>query len=364
MQQSDTLCHDGSNPSTPTISPVNTVIMAKTVIDRIQAALANVQDVEFSKVIDRRERTIVNVNAPSPLRARALLAAPAFATAIGAKVVPLRKTHANGFSLQVTDLKYGKPVLIRIRKGGIHARGISNEAGLVATIQGALQEGIKHVLLKDETGGSISILNVTAVRQVGNEAGSRMGNRGDIELTDGDGKAHRISIKKENASGVAGLIRFLKARRLKIQKALAPLIVSGEIKLPANGLVSVPVKNPNLFKFCWFGNDIDKGGGVVIGNFEGNDHFTLDETGNTVVVNCLKVFSPNDNLNKLIEGDLTGICLLMRVNPRTHHMDVIGAKNKRMAGRYEIPFEIDDITSESSFDMMVYEDDDWDTPEW
>ena len=71
-----------------------------------------------------------------------------------------------------------------------------------------------------------------------------------------------------------------------------------------------------------------------------------------------------DNLNKLIEGDLTGICLLMRVNPRTHHMDVIGAKKKRMAGRYEIPFEIDDITSESSFDMMVYEDDDWDTPEW
>lgn len=337
---------------------VNTVIMASTVVDRIQAALPNIPGVEFSKVIDRREKTLINVNSANPLKARALLSTVDFAKTIGAKVLAMRKTMANGFMVLVQDPKYGKPVYIRIRRGGIHSKGISNEAGLVATIQGALQEGLKNVLFKDEVGGSISIVDVATVRQVGNEAGSRMGNRGDIELTDSSGKAHRISIKKENASGVAGLIKFLKTRRLKIQKALKPLIQSGAITLPATGLVSVPVKNPNLFKYCWFGNDIDAGGGVVIGNFEGNDHFTLDETGNTVVVNCLRVFSPKDNIDDLIEGDLTGVYLLMRVSTRPpHHMEIIGARNRRMAARYEIPnFEIDDITSEGVEELCVEDD--------
>lgn len=320
------------------------------IIDRIKAALTSVPDAEFSKAIDQLKKTLVNVNSSNPYKARTNLSTPEFAKAIQAKVTQLRKTIATGFMVLVEDPAYGKPVYIRIRKGGVLARGIGNETGLVATIESAIQEGVNVVTFKDSSGGSFTIRDIQSVRQVGNEPGSRTGNRGDVEIMDAKGKAHRISVKKENANGVAGLIRFFAKRRPKIQKNLkAFLQANPTIELHPQGYLSVPIMNEGMFKYCWFGNDIDAGGGVVVGNFEGASSFTLNEAGDEMIVKCLRAFSPNDNVKELMQDAMTGIDLLMKVNLRSLHLDIIGARVKRMAGRYELPgFDIEEVTSECS----------------
>ena len=325
------------------------------VVERIKKALESVNDASFSKVIEQRAKTIINVNSSDPSKARKILASPEFARAIRAEVSAMRKTAATGFSVFVNDPRYGKPVFMRIRKGGLLAPGIKNEHGLLGNIESAIQGGVQSIVFMDSVKGSITIQNPVSVRSTGNDAGSRMGNRADIEIMDGNGIAHRISVKKDNATKVAGLTRFLAKRRLKIQKALRDFIQTNQIQLIKSGLVSVQILNSKLFNFCWFGNDIDKNGGVVIGNFDGTDCFVND--GVTLKIKCLRAFSLNDNFNKLVDGDLTSIYLIMHVNARTFHMDFYGAYNRKMGGRYELEgFEIDDITNESSITVV---DEDW-----
>ena len=316
-------------------------------IEKIKQALTNVKDVEFSKTNVFRQRTIINVNSSNPAKAKKALVTTEFATAIGATVVPMRKTKGNGFMVYIQDLSYPKPLYIRIRKGGAFASGIGNEKGLVATIESSLETGVTNVMFKDSVGGSFTVSDVASIRQTGNDAGSRMGNRGDVELVDRKGVKHRISIKKENANGVAGLKRYLDKFRRKIQTNLKQFFAENpDIQIHPQGWISVPVMNPVMFKFCWFGNDIDEGGGVIVGNFEDESSFTLSPDGGTLVVKCLRAFSPNDNLNDLMEGDYTGIYLLMNFNLRKQHLEIVGAKTKRMAGRYELPgFTIDDVTN-------------------
>ncbi len=315
------------------------------IIDRIKTALESIPGAEFSKIIEQRAKTIVNVNSANPLKARALMSRPEFANACQAQVTPLRKTISNGISLYVEDPAYGKPIIIRIRKGGNLARGIGNEATLVSIIDNAIQSGASSIIFKDDKNGSIIVKNPTAVRGVGNEAGSRMGNRADIEITDENGTAHRISVKKDNFSAIAKLKRFFASRRLKIQRSLRDFAAATNMEFPRKGLIAVPVKNASLFKFCWFGNDIDENGGVVEGNFEKDGLVTADEAKNAVIIKCTRAFSSKDNINKLMTDASTSAWLIGRVN-KYWHLEIIGVFNSGMSKNYILPnFEIDGVTN-------------------
>lgn len=327
------------------------------IIERIKSAIDGLKDIDFSRVAEQRLKTLIGVNSPSPYMARKTLSSPEFASAIGAKVTPMRKTLATGYSVLVEDPEYGKPIYIRIRKGGsLASAGIKSEVDLVSKMSTAIQAGYRNFTFKDSTGESISIVNAKSVRQTGSDPGSRTGNRADLEIVDDEGIAHRISLKKTNATRIAGIIKFLKKRRFHIQQDLKHFIQTNNPKISSKGYVSVRITNPEMFGYCWFGNDIDKNGGVVIGDFDGTEDFKPNESG-SVEIECARVFSPNDDVNDLMDGNLTAIYLLMKVN-RYLHMDFVGTFNARMAKIYELPeFSIEGINAEGK---IVEEESDFD----
>ena len=326
-------------------------------IERIKKALSAIPEATFSKLIEQRAKAIVNVNSANPIKARALMSRPQFAEACQAQVTPLRKTIANGISLLVEDPEYGKPVVIRIRKGGLLARGVGNEAALVSIIDNAIQNGATSVVFKDSFGGSVTVSNMVSVRHVGNEAGSRMGNRADIEILDEAGVAHRISVKKDNFGAIAKVRRLLASRRLKIQKSLRDHILANGLEFPHRGLVAVPVKNTALFNFRWFGNDIDVHGGVVEGSFDANNaaaNVSIDESKNAIVVKCTRTFSPNDDVRKLMSDKTTSAWLIMKITNKFWHTEIIGVYNNSMAKNYKLPgFTIDGVTNERVVESRV-----------
>lgn len=314
----------------------------KDIITRIKNVIETMPDIEFGRVGEQRARTFIGVNSPNPLHARNELRKPAFAQAIGAQVVPVTKTKSTGFMVRVDDPAYGKPIYIRIRKGGQFASGFSNEEGLAATLMSAIENGVKSVTFKDPVGGAFTITGMVSARRCGSDAGSRMGNRGDVEIMDSKGKAHRISIKQDNASSAAGLKRFFDTYRLKIQKNLKLFLQSNGLAIPPKGYVALPITNEKLFRFCWFGRDIDAGGGVVIGNFQAESSFTLNRAGTGLVVKCTRAFSPQDNMAELMDDDLIALDLLLYVE-KTYHTEILNAKLKRKVARYELEgFDIDD----------------------
>ena len=316
-------------------------------VERVKRALNSIPEADFSRIIEQRAKTIINVNSLNPLKARAAMARPEFAQACAAKVVPLRKTIANGISLYIEDPDYGKPVIVRIRRGGMLMRGMGNEAALVSIVENAIQSGATTIVFKDDAHGSIAVKNVVAVRRVGNDAGSRMGNRADIEITDEAGTAHRFSIKNTNFSAIAKVRRFFANQRLKIQRSLRAFAMENGMEIPHRGLLSVPVKNAQLFKFCWFGNDIDANGGVVEGDFEKNPSTSVDEASNAVAIKCKRVFSPNDDVKKLMSDESTCGWLIAKVTNKAWHLEIIGVYNDDMGKRYALPgFEIDGVTNQ------------------
>ena len=317
------------------------------VVERIKIALQTIPDVAFSKVIEQRAKTIINVNSKNPLKARALMSRPQFAQACKAQVIPLRKTIRTRFSLCVQDQRYGKPVIIFIRTGGDLGRGMKNEVGIASIIENKIQSGISSIIFKDDKGGKIVINNPVSIRRVGSDPGSRMGNRADIEIMDEAGIAHRISVKKGNFNAIAKTKRFFATRQFRIQKSLRAFVAANNIEIPPKGYISVPVRNPSLFKFCWFGKDIDQNGGVIEGDFENNSFMTVDEASNSAVIKCIRVFSPNDNINKLMTDESTCAWLIMKIVNNQWRMEIIGVYNNSMAKKHFLPgFEIDGVTND------------------
>ena len=336
--------------------------METDVLERIKQEIAKLQGMELGAISIQRAKVLVGVNAPDKKKARRILSSPEFANAIQATVTQLRKTQATGFSVQVDDPAYGKPIIIRIRSGGTMAGGVKNEHDLVSTLDSAIQNGYTNILFKDTFGGRILVKAATSIRNTGSDPGSRMGNRGDIEIADAKGGLHRFSLKKENASGVAGLTRFLAKSRLKTQRSLRDFILNNNSAIHPKGYVSVRITQPDFYRFCWFGKDIHENGGVLVGNFTDTGRFSYDDTKAMVTILCRKVFSPKDDFKELMTGDMTSAYLMMKVNQRTYHMDFLGAYNKRMAGIYELPgFEIPGVNAPATAPLSaVAESDDWD----
>ena len=329
--------------------------MAVDIIKRIQTAVEKISGIQFAKVSEQRLKTIVQVNSADPAKTRKLLSMDEFAGAISATVVPMRKTKANGFSIHVEDARYGKPVFIRIRKGGVHASGIKNEHSLLETLQDAVSKGVRNIVFRDKVGGSIAVKNAVSVRSTGNDPGSRTGNRADIEITDAKGVEHRFSLKMDNASKIAGLKKFLARKRLAVQRNLRTFL-NGNIPRAARSgrvYVSVQIRNPRIYNFCWFGNDIDKNGGVVVGTFKNGGSELYSLKGNTLQINCTRAFSPNDDQNMLMSGEKTSAYILMELNPRTMHMEFSGAFGRGMAGGYELKgFEIEGISNPGNEEIV------------
>ena len=272
---------------------------------------------KVAKVKNVRDYIEILVHAQNPLYARRMIASQDFQDIYGHDIIPLRKTKENGFRLQIQDEE--KPTFIRIRKGGIWNAGVANEVSFLDKIKGMIESGKKNFAFFDSTGYKIHIRNVTGVRDCSKDYGSRMGNRADIEF-ETSGGPYRISLKKDNGQKIAGLVRRLAPMAFKYGK-----IVRSTLGQLDNGYISVRITNEELYKFCWFGNDIKPGHGAVI-------RATANVDSSQAVT---QIIDPKNFSRSMMMKDATSAWLLIRTH-KSGKCEFLSAYTSSMAKRYEI----------------------------
>lgn len=274
-------------------------------------------DFKVAKVKNVRNYVEILVHAENPEYAKKMLATQQFQDIYGHEIVPLRKTKENGYRLQIQDEE--KPTFIRIRKGGAWNAGVSNEISFIDIIKNKIKAGKKNFVFYDSTGYKIIIKNVTGVRDCSKDPGSRMGNRADIEFATSNGP-YRVSLKKDNGQKIAGLVRKLAPMAFKYGK-----IVRATFGHLDNAWLSIRITNEELYKFCWFGNDIIPGRGVVIrATIEGNS------SSSTVT----QIIDPKKFNRSMMMKDETAAWLLIRTH-KSGQCEFLSAITTSMAKRYE-----------------------------
>lgn len=264
-----------------------------------------------------RAYTEILVHAQNPLYARRMIASQAFQDIYGHDIVPLRKTKENGFRLQIQDEE--KPTFIRIRKGGIWNAGVSNEVSFIDKIREKIKSGKTNFVFYDSTGYKIYVRNVKSIRDCSKDPGSRMGNRADVEFTTQSG-TYRVSLKKDNGQKIAGLVRRLAPMAFKYGK-----IVRSTLGQLENRYISIRITNEELYKFCWFGNDIKPGHGVVIRATVGNGSDSA----------VTQIIDPKNFNRSMMMKDDTAAWLLIRTH-KSGKCEFLSAYTSSMAKRYEI----------------------------
>lgn len=262
-------------------------------VDVIINKLSMFQDISFSKKIETEDYIIITVNSNTPDKARNELSSYKFSSATNLIIEPIRKTKIGGYRLAVYDADgdpFDKDIYIQIRRGGEFNAGVKNEMTVFKVIQDGLDDGIDGFFF--ECGGEgVVVENVVSVRQCGSDAGSRMGNRADIELKTKNGTLHKFSLKKDSAYKVAGLVRKFADKKYKIGKVVRDWF--RKKKLPFKDCyITVKITNEELYKWCWFGNDIDENGAVLVGDVDENNVNRYNNE-NLISINFSYVLEPS-----------------------------------------------------------------------
>ncbi len=267
------------------------------IIDSIVMNLKMFKDITFSKIDETEDYVIVTVNANNPLKARSDLASWKFSHATNFIVEPMRKTSRDGFQLEVYDengMPFEKAIYIRIRRGGQFNAGVQHEMDFISLLKNLNADSI---CFKDNDGNKLVLNDVENIRDCSKDAGSRTGNRADIEITYGGGKVSRISLKKDSAHKVAGLIRKFASESFKIGRAVRQQFIKKKIPF-SDRLITVPITNPDLYLWCMFGNDIKSNGAIIKTTIKPEDAKVV---GNKAIISVNQLVSPKLDVKTLMQ---------------------------------------------------------------
>jgi hypothetical protein len=283
------------------------------VVDILMSNLSMFKDIEFSNKEETKDYVIITVNSENPLKARTELASFKFSHATGFIVEPMRRTIKDGFQLEVYDEDgdpFDRDVFIRVRKGGQYNAGVKNELNFSSLLQKVDNKSIKFV---DKNGKELVLNNVESIRDCSKDPGSRMGNRADVEIIT-DGKPFRISLKKDSAYKVAGLIKRFSKESYKIGKLVRKYFLDNNRPFTKpfkdHTYITIPITNPELYRWCVFGNDMQKNGAVIQGNFSDDIVNQLDKP----VIKVDQIITPDEDDATLMEE--FPVCVLLAINKR------------------------------------------------
>lgn len=280
------------------------------IVDTIIDNLSMFKEITYSKKDETEDYVIITVNANNPLKARADLASQQFSHITNFIIEPMRKTIRDGFQLEVYDEKgdpFEKDIFIRIRRGGQFNAGVQHEIDFIEILQDLKTD---KIAFKDTEGNKLVLDGVKKIRDCSKDPGSRMGNRADVEITYAGGKQSRISLKKDSAYKVAGLVRRFASRSYKIGKAVRNYFNENDLIFKEQ-YITVPITNPALYKWCLFGNDITENGAVIKTTISKDD---VQIVGNDAVIKVHELILPTERLSILMKK--YPIYLFMAMNKR------------------------------------------------
>ena len=250
--------------------------VADTIIDE----LTIFPDITFSKEEETDDYIVIVVNANDPVKARNDLCSYKFSHATNLIIEPIRKSKGDGLRLAVYDEDgdpFDKDVYIQIRKGGAFNAGVGNEINFVNILQNVNSDTI---VFKDKNGKKLVLKNIESIRDCSKDPGSRMGNRADAEIIT-NGKPFRISLKKDSAYKVAGLIKRFANESYKIGKLVRQYYLDNGMDYKQTPYITIPITNPELYRWCVFGNDIQKNGAVIQSTISQDD--IVEQNGKTII---------------------------------------------------------------------------------
>lgn len=267
-------------------------------------------DIKFSQQIETKDYITIVVNSENPLKARAELSSYKFSHATNLIVDIIKRSKGDGLRLAVYDEDgdpFDKDIYIQIRKGGEYNAGVENELNFIDVLKNA---GTQSIKFKDKNGKELVLKNVESIRDCSKDPGSRMGNRADVEIIT-DGKPFRISLKKDTAYKAAGVKNRFKPQAFKIGKIVRKYFIDNELAFEDFPYITIPITNPELYRWCVFGNDMKNEGAVIQSAFSKDD---VIEQINKPAIFVDKILTPDEDDKTLMEE--FPICLLLSINKR------------------------------------------------
>lgn len=280
----------------------------------------------FGSVKQTDDYILVLLNAENPEKAKEELFSHAFAKAANVTLAKERKTKKGGYVLEVFDEDgdaFDKDFYIKLQRGAQFRAGRANELGFLGILENSISKTIEF---EDVDGKSIVLKNVEEVRDCGDDPGSRTGNRADFELKYNGGKTFKISLKADSAYKAAGVKNLFKPQAYKIGKIVRQYFI--DHKLPYQKHVTVQITNPDLYKWCIFGNDLQKNGAVIQTTVEKAE---IEELSNKTIFHVSRLITPNEDVNKLMQE--FPFYLKMEVDPRGH-VNIVSATFDSFGRKY------------------------------
>lgn len=294
--------------------------------EEIMDNLSMFSDITFSKKEETDDYIVIVVNANDPEKARKDLCSYKFSHATGLIIEPIRRTKGNGWQLAVYDEDgdhFDRDVIIQVRRGGEFNAGVGNEINFANILQNVKTDTI---VFKDKNGKKLVLKNVESVRDCSKDPGSRTGNRADTEII-ADGKPFRISLKKDSAYKVAGLIKKFARESYKIGKIVRQFFNENGMPFEKTPYITIPIKNPELYRWCVFGNDMQKNGAVIQSTISKDD---VIEQGDRTIIYVDQIVSPDEDDDTLMKE--FPVYMLLAINRRGGvevRAAVIGAFGRR-----------------------------------
>lgn len=253
-------------------------------------------DIFFGGVKQTEDYVQILLNADNPEKAKEELFSYRFAKAANVTLAQERKTRKGGYFLEVLDEDgdpFDKDIFIILQRGGQFRAGRANELGFMGILENCISKTIEFI---DATGKRLVLKNIESVRDCGSDPGSRTGNRADFEIKYDGGKIFKISLKMNTASKAAGVKNHFKPQAFRIGKIVRKYFQDNN--LPYQKHISVQITNPELYKWCIFGNDMQKNGALIKTTVEDAD---IQKTNDKVIFHVNEIATPQDDINELIE---------------------------------------------------------------
>ena len=253
-------------------------------------------DIFFGGTKQTEDYVQILPNVENPEKAKEELFSYKFAKAANVTLAQERKTRKGGYFLEVLDEDgdpFDKDIFIILQRGGQFRAGRANELGFMGILENCISKTIEFI---DATGKRLVLKNIESVRDCGSDPGSRTGNRADFEIKYDGGKIFKISLKMNTASKAAGVKNHFKPQAFRIGKIVRKYFQDNN--LPYQKHISVQITNPELYKWCIFGNDMQKNGALIKTTVEDAD---IQDTNDKVIFHVNEIATPQDDINELIE---------------------------------------------------------------
>lgn len=300
------------------------------VVDILLSNIKQLSDLTYVNMEETDDYVTINLNSSNPETARKELASYKFSHATNLILDVIKRSRGNGYRLAVYDNDgnpFDKDIVICIRKGGQYNAGVSNEMDFQDIVQNAIDDS-GNIIFIDSDGTQYKITDMESVRDCGKDPGSRMGNRGDVEITTADGN-RRISLKKNTAYKAAGLVRRFAKESYSIGKSIRKQFIKNGIPF-TNRYITVEITNPELYRWCLFGNDIGKKDAVIKSAFSSAN---IKSTSSVVKVSVDEIMLPTMNDETLMEK--FPLYMFMQMN-KQGTVNILAAVFGSFGKRYEM----------------------------